>query len=201
MVNRAHHNNFNRLASILFIIGYTLGSLFFTTSGASAHEGPPYPIIVDKMIGPCLVSVWADPDVGIGTFFITLEPPAGGTLPDDIAIEVGVSPISGRLAEARYKAVREAFRDRTQFKIEVPFDAEERWLARFYVNSSQGNGEASVEIEVTPPGYGRWDLLLYLLPFLGIGFLWLKAFLRGRSRQFSGSGNKKGKEGQKGQKV
>jgi hypothetical protein len=201
MVNCLHHNIVNRLASILFIFGYMVGSLLFTTSGASAHEGPPYPIIVDKMIGPCLVSVWADPDVGIGTFFITLEPPAGGTLPDDIAIEVGVRPISGRLPEARYKAVREAFRDRTQFKIEVPFDAQERWLARFFVNSSHGSGEAPVEIEVTPPGYGRWDLLLYLLPFLGIGFLWLKAFLRGRSRQFSGRGNKKGKEEQKGQKV
>jgi hypothetical protein len=201
MVNRIPYNRVNRLAGILFLIGYALGSLLFTTSGASAHEGPPYPIIVDKMMGPCLVSVWADPDVGIGTFFITLEPPAGGTLPEDIAIEVGVHPLSGRLAEARYKAVRESFRDRTQFKIEIPFDAEERWLARFFVNSSRGSGEASVEIEVTPPGYGRWDLLLYLFPFLGVGFLWLKAFLRGRSRQAFGIGNKKGKEEQKGQKV
>jgi hypothetical protein len=37
-------------------------------------------------------------------------------------------------------------------------------------------------VEATPPGYGRWDLLLYLFPFLGVGFLWLKAFLRGRRR-------------------
>jgi hypothetical protein len=28
---------------------------------------------------------------------------------------------------------------------------------------------------VTPPGYGRWDLLLYALPFLGVGVLVAKA--------------------------
>jgi hypothetical protein len=28
---------------------------------------------------------------------------------------------------------------------------------------------------VTPTLLGRWDLLLFLLPFVGIGFLWIKA--------------------------
>ena len=90
---------------------------------ASAHEGPPYPILVDKMIGPCLVSVWADPDVGVGTFFIILEPPQGGKLPEDVTVEIGARPVSGRLAETRHKAERESLRGRTQFKAEIPFDA------------------------------------------------------------------------------
>ena len=38
----------------------------------------------------------------------------------------------------------------------------------------------SAFVEPTPEGLGRWDLLIYLLPFLGIGFLWLRAFLRTR---------------------
>jgi hypothetical protein len=134
------------------------------------------------MIGPCLVSVWADPDVGVGTFFILLDPPQGASLPEDVTVEIGVRPVSGRLAEARYKAVREALVGRTQFKVEVPFDAQERWLTRILLNSSQGGGEAAVEVEVTPPGYGRWDLLLYAAPFLAVGFLWLNAFLRKRRR-------------------
>jgi hypothetical protein len=33
---------------------------------------------------------------------------------------------------------------------------------------------------VTPVGFGRWDLLLYLLPFLGAGFLWFRAMARRR---------------------
>jgi hypothetical protein len=178
MVISLHHNRINRLSAILLAIG----SLFLAVRQASAHEGPPYPILVDKMIGPCLVSVWADPDVGIGTYFIILEPSRGAKLPEDVTVEIGVQPVSGRLAEARYKAERENLRSRVQFKAEIPFDAQERWLTRILLKSSQGDGEATVEVEVTPPGYGRWDLLLYLFPFLGVGFLWLKAFLRRRSR-------------------
>jgi hypothetical protein len=133
-------------------------------------------------------SVWADPDVGVGTFFIILEPPQGGTLPEAVTIEIGVRPISGRLAETRHKAEREGLRGRTQFKAEIPFDAQERWLTRIFLKSSKGDGEATVEVEVTPPGYGRWDLLLYLFPFLAVGLLWLKAFLSGRSRNKAAPG-------------
>jgi len=179
MVNCLHHNRVKRLAPILLVIG----ALLIGVRQASAHEGPPYPILVDKTIGPCLVSVWADPDVGVGTFFIILDPLSDGTIPEDVAVEIGVRPVSGRLAEIRYKAERENLRGRTQFKAEIPFDAEERWSARILLKSSHGGGEATVEVEVTPPGYGRWDLLLYLFPFLAVGFLWLKSFLRGRNRK------------------
>lgn len=184
MVKSPHHKRINRLAVILLVIG----SLLITSRHASAHEGPPYPILVDKIIGPCLVSVWADPDVGIGTYFIILEPPPGATLPEDVSVEIGVQPISGRLAEARHQGKRENLRSRVQFKAEIPFDAQERWLTRVILKSSRGGGEATVEVDVTPPGYGRWDLLLYLFPFLAVGFLWLKAFLRRRSHSKTSPG-------------
>lgn len=183
MINCNHRN---RPAIILFriglIIGLAIGSLPATARRASAHEGPPYLILDEKIIGPCLVSVWADPDVGVGTFYVILDPPQGGTLPEDITVEIGARPVSGRLTETRHKAGREALVSRTQFKAEVPFDAQERWLTRILLNSSRGGGEATVEVEVTPPGYGRWDLLLYLFPFLAVGYLWLNAFLRKRRR-------------------
>src|SRR5690606_31855498 len=47
-----------------------------------AHEGPPFPIIVDERVGPYVVSVWTDPDIGIGTFFVVLEPPGDDPLPE-----------------------------------------------------------------------------------------------------------------------
>ena len=174
--------------AVNFRIGLRIGlitwlavvSLIAPARKASAHEGPPFPILVGKMIGPCLVDVWTDPDVGVGTFIIILDPPQGGTAPEDVTVEIGVRPVSGRLAETRYKAVRDSSTSRMQFKAEVQFDAQERWLTHIILNSSRGGGEATVEVEATPPGYGRWDLLIYLFPFLGVGFLWLKAFLRGR---------------------
>ena len=148
----------------------------------AAHEGPPYPIIVDKPLGPCVLSVWSDPDVGTGTFFFILEPAPGGQLPDDVHIEIGVRPTSGRLPEAVYAAEREDQSGRVQFKALVPFDAEELWRVRVSLRSARGGGEATTDVEVTPPGYGRWDLLIYLLPFAAVGALWLRALIKGRGR-------------------
>jgi hypothetical protein len=145
-----------------------------------AHEGPPYPIIVDKMVGPCLLSVWGDPDVGTGTFFVILEPQQGGALPEEIKVELGVQPVSERIAEAFYGAEREGVRGRVQYKAEIPFDREELWRVRLVLQTSQGGGEVTADVEVTPPGLGRWDLLLYLFPFVAVGLLWLRAVLRGR---------------------
>ncbi|MBO0721927.1 MAG: hypothetical protein J2P41_13975, partial [Blastocatellia bacterium] len=85
----------NRL--ILIVIVFVMVLLSVSSMEASAHEGPPFPIIVDKNIGPCVLSVWADPDVGIGTFFIILDPLPGKTVPEGLAIEVGAQPTSGRL--------------------------------------------------------------------------------------------------------
>jgi hypothetical protein len=62
--------------------------------------------MVDKLSGPCLISVWADPDVGIGTFFIIVEALRGGSLPGDIKVDIAVQPVSSRLPEARHAALR-----------------------------------------------------------------------------------------------
>jgi hypothetical protein len=149
---------------------------------ASAHEGPPYPIMVDKSLGPSSASVWADPDVGTGTFFVILEPQPGGALPEDIKVEIAVRPADGRLAEAVHAASREDVRGRVQYKAEVPFDAEGPWHVRVMLQSPRGGGEIATDVEVTPPGLGRWDLLVYLLPFAAVGALWLRAVVGRRKR-------------------
>ena len=150
---------------------------------AFAHEGPPYPIVVDRAAGPYLISVWGDPDVGVGTFFVILEAPGNGTLPEKIEVELTVQPTSGRLAEAVHHAVRDGTVERVQYKAEVPFDREELWRLQLVVQSSLGRAEVITDVEVTPPGYGRWDLLIYLFPFVAIGLLWIRAILRERSRK------------------
>jgi len=145
------------------------------TSSEWAHIGPPYPIIQDQKIGPLTVAVWSNPDVGTGSFFVVIDPPAGGSIPPDLKVEVIVQPVSGRLPEKAYYAWRNKLHDRAEFKTEVPFDKEETWRVRVLLSSSQVSGEADTNVEVTPALLGRWDLLLFLLPFLGIGFLWFKA--------------------------
>ena len=60
----------------------------------------------------------------------------------------------------------------------MQFDAEELWQVRVRLESARGNAETIATVEATPPGYGRWDLLLYLFPFLAIGVLWAIALIR-----------------------
>jgi hypothetical protein len=161
------------------VVPLVLFALFFA-SGAAAHNGPPYPIITDQRVGPCIVSLWTHPDVGIGTFFVMVDPLPGGSVPKDLTIKIGVQPESGRLPEVVYSAWHENLRGQVEFKTEVQFDQQEYWKVRLILASSAGDAETFSRVEATPPGFGRWDLLLYLLPFLGVGFLWANAMVKRR---------------------
>jgi hypothetical protein len=127
-----------------------------------------------------MISVWTDPDVGTGTFFVIVNALPGSAVPGDLKVQVSVQPISGRLAEASYSAEREDLRGQIQYKALVPFDAQELWRVRVRLQSAQSGGEAIATVEATPPGFGRWDLLVYLLPFLAVGLLWFVAVMRKR---------------------
>lgn len=152
-----------------------------------AHIGPPYPIMQNRKVGPFTVEVWSNPDVGTGSFFVVIDPPKGGSVPPDMQVQVAVQPVSKRLTEATYGAWREKLKDRVEYKTLVPFDKEEMWHVRVLLASSLGGGETDTDVPVTPTLLGRWDLLLYLLPFVGIGALWIKAArVRGRRRRRPG---------------
>lgn len=162
--------------------------ILLTTLGppgpARAHEGPPFPIIMDRTVGPYLVSVWTDPDIGTGTFFVVLEPQEGRVLPPGTEVHVGVRPVSGRLAEAVYTAVPQEVRYGARYFAEVQFDRGEMWHVRVRLAGPEGGGEVTAEVEATPDGsIGPIGLVVYLLPFLAVGFLWLKAVLRKRALQ------------------
>ena len=105
----------------------------------------------------------------------------GSAIPSDLKIDLGIQPVSGRLAEVIYPTRRQNLRGQLEYKTEVNFDRQEFWRARLILHSSQGDGESTASVEATPAGFGRWDLLLYLLPFVGVGFLWFKAVTAKRS--------------------
>jgi hypothetical protein len=147
---------------------------------AFAHNGPPFPIITDQTVGPCVISLWTHPDVGTGTFFVLVNPLPGKSIPKDLKIQIGVAPVSGRLAEVVYSTWVEDMRGQLEYKNEVQFDRDEMWKVRLVLMSADGGGEAIAQVEATPPGYGRWDLLLFALPFLAVGFLWFKMMTKRR---------------------
>jgi hypothetical protein len=151
---------------------------------AWAHIGPPYPIMQNRKVGPFNVEVWSNPDVGTGSFYIIVDPPKGSGLivPADMKVQVAVQPASKRLPVAVYNAWREKLLDHVEFKTIVPFDKEETWHVQITFSSSTANGEADTDVPVTPTLLGRWNLLIFLLPFVGIGVLWFKAASVRRSR-------------------
>ena len=149
---------------------------------AWAHIGPPYPIMENRKIGPLKIDVWSNPDVGTGSFFVIIDPGKGSAVPADLRVQVAVQPVSHRLPEKVYGAWREKLKDRVEFKTVVPFDQQEMWHVRVLLTSAEVTGETDTDVMVTPTLLGRWNLLLFLLPFLGIGFLWFKG-MRGRQRR------------------
>src|SRR5262245_17075738 len=107
--------------------------LLLAAAPLSAHDGPPYPIFMDEKAGPYKVSVWTDPDVGTGTFFVYVDAPDGGST-EVVKVSVGVAPTSGRLPEATYAAERRIANRRVEYYAEVEFDAQEYWKVRIKVD-------------------------------------------------------------------
>lgn len=153
----------------------------YVPPGSEAHEGPPFPIIVDHEIGPYLVSVWTDPDIGIGTFFIVFDPnpELQGELSTDISsVKVGVEPTSGRLEEAIYDATPQRARNGARYMAEVEFDQGEMWNVRVVIEGNGWEEELISEVEATPDGsIGPIAILIYALPFIGIGIIWIRAIM------------------------
>jgi hypothetical protein len=150
---------------------------------ASAHNGPPFPIVENKKVGPCIVALWTHPDVGLGAFYVFVEPAPGASLPNDLKIKIGVQPVTDRLPEKFYDAQRVESHGQVQYNAQAEFDRQELWRVHLVLESSQGGGDATSQVEVTPPGFGRWDLLLYLLPFLFVAFLWFRGISRTKRRR------------------
>jgi hypothetical protein len=166
-------------------VGLLVAILLTLATPAGAHNGPPFPIIENKKVGPCVVALWTHPDVGTGAFYVFVEPVAGGSIPDDLKVKIGVQPVTGRLPEKFYDAERVISRGQVQFNAQAEFDQQELWRVRLVLQSSQASGEAMANVEVTPPGFGRWDLLLYLLPFLFVAFLWFLGVSRAKRRRIA----------------
>ncbi len=139
----------------------------------------------NRKVGPFNVEVWSNPDVGTGSFYVIIDPPKGSglTVPPDMKVQVAVQPVSKRLPVAVYNTWREKLLDHVEFKTLVPFDKEEMWHVHIAFSSSTASGAADTDVSVTPTLLGRWDLLLFLLPFAGIGVLWFKAATVKRTRR------------------
>jgi hypothetical protein len=112
-----------------------------------------------------------------GRFFVKVRPSSGttvSTVPDDLKVEIGVQPVNQSSPETFYAASREL--PDGQYAAEAPFDTEKSWQIRVRLQSSRGVNETTTYIGASPPGPGQWQLLLYSLPFISVGGLWLRVY-------------------------
>jgi hypothetical protein len=170
------------------VVALTVAAALTThTRQASAHAGPPYPIVTDRVAGPYRLSVWTDPDATDdgsrgGQFWVLMEPATdGGGVPLDTEVRVTIAPTNRPAAAQSDVAAPENGNAGRQF-IALLMDHEGPFRVQILVRGSLGTAEVASEVEATydlrPPPV---MLVLYLLPFLVVGGFWLKLLLRRRA--------------------
>ena len=111
-----------------------------------------------------------------------VDPLPDTSVPNDLKIDLGIQPTSNRLPEVMYPMQRDSGRGEVQYNAQVEFDKQDFFRVRVRVQSSAGSGEAVSQVEATPQGFGRWDLLFYLSPFLAIAALFYHGVRKKRKR-------------------
>ena len=155
-----------------------------------AHQGPPFPIVSDRVAGPYRISIWTDPDStddgsAAGRFWVTIQPVRHDvSLPSETRATISIAP-AGRPSPALAARAEPTRPDATTQFAALVLDHEGRFRVRVDIAGPLGPAAVEADIDATydlRPAPGL--IVLYLVPFVLAGFLWLKLLLRRRrSRQ------------------
>jgi hypothetical protein len=162
-------------------------AVFVAPGRALAHSGPAFPLISDRVVGPYQLSVWTDPDATAdgsagGQFWITIRATDGSPLPADTralftvrAIDATTPARSGRSSPVKGDFSR-------QFAAlvmdhEGPYSVEATIAGGLGSAVVQANVDATYDSRPAP-----WLLAVFVMPFLAVGFLWLKLLMSRRDR-------------------
>lgn len=149
--------------------------LLIPLSPLSGHEGPPFPIVVDWKIASMSITIWADPDVGTGTFFIAVEQPTN----ESLEISMDVQPVDKKIPKKTYIADLKQKDNVHRYYAEVDFPTEEVWNVDIKIGYHGKEQSRTVPLTVTPPGLGSsLDIVWYLVPFALFGFFYLLSAIR-----------------------
>jgi hypothetical protein len=166
-----------------------LTAVWLTTIGGAhlaAHDGPPFPIVSDRHVGPYVVSLWTDPDTtddgsAGGQFWLMVRPTmAGMALPADTRGQVVMRPLD-REGPSRTGRTEPADGDLGRQFVALVMDHEGRFGISVSIEGSLGPASFESEVE------GTYDarpapamLLLYLAPFVLVGGLWMRVMKKRR---------------------
>jgi hypothetical protein len=161
--------------------------LLVSAARVHAHSGPPFPILSDQHAGPYIISIWTDPDAtddgkAAGQFWIVIHPvDAAKTIPDGTRAHVAIRPSDRAGAEHAAQAAPVDGLITRQF-VALLMDHEGRFAVRVTVDGPLGVSHVTSDVDATYDARPAPILLVvYLVPFLAIGGLWI-ALLRRRTR-------------------
>ena len=161
---------------------------------ASAHSGPPFPILSERVAGPYRISIWADPDAtddrsAAGQFWVMLQPARSDTapaIPAGTRVEVAINPLDRPGAEQAGRAAPVNADAARQF-VALLMDHEGPFGVRVTVDGPLGAAAVEASTDATYDLRPRPILLaLFVLPFLLVGFVWGKLLVRRRMQRPGG---------------
>ena len=163
----------------------TLLAVLFMSTPAAGHDGPPFPIVSDRIAGNYRVSIWTDPDAtddgsAGGRFWIILEGAGRAPVPAGTRVSIAVAPVDRAGPTVMVEGAPTQDAAGRQFGA-VAMDHEGRFRVHVTIGGPLGRAAVDAEVDATydlrPPPI---MLVMYALPFLMVGFLWLKLLLRRR---------------------
>jgi hypothetical protein len=165
--------------ALRLLIGFFISHCFYLS--VFAHEGPAYPILVDRPINGTKLSIWADPDTGKGSFTLFLE----GENTSNFTIELTASPVDDphHILKALGQLLPDGESNRSTYSTTLPFERSIMWNVEFVLKQN-GHSDTSftLPVDVTPPGPNKLEFAVYFLPFLLLGFVWVKVVIAKKKR-------------------
>jgi hypothetical protein len=152
------------------------------------HAGPPFPIVHKEHAGPYELSVWTDPDAtddgsAGGQFWVMVRLVDGAPLPEDTRALVTIRPLD-RDGPARAGTTEPVRGDLSRQFVALVMDHEGRFAVQAAISGSRGPAVVDAEVDATyelrPPPI---TLALYAMPFVVIGFFWLKILWQQRTKR------------------
>lgn len=152
----------------------------------TAHSGPPFPIVSDRVEGSYRISIWTDPDTtddgtAAGQFWVTLDPAGGSSsIPGATRATVSIGPLD-RQGETRTGQTAPVEGSPGRQFVALVMDHEGPFAVHVIVEGPLGRAEVDSQVDATydlRPAPAM--LAVYLFPFVAIGALWVKVLLRRR---------------------
>jgi hypothetical protein len=188
ILKRATKTRRTRRLTNLFLEGLvSCVFVFFVPSwlfSVSAHSGPPFPIVTDRVIGAYNVSIWTDPDAtddqtAAGKFWVTVQPVIRGVaLPESTQVHISVMPIDRTGLERTSAAARINGDVRRQFAA-LLLDHEGRYGVRVTIDGPLGVASVDASTDATYDLRPRPMLtVVFVAPFVLVGFVWGKLLIK-----------------------